>query len=389
MSNQYLSLAAAVAVVGLAALLASSPAVGQAVSAPAKAAAKSTAVVKTADASKVYVTPRTSDGNPDLQGIWNNNTLMPFERPKGLPEFYTEAELKAKIDRDKAIFNNPDYHSEDFKIEGHKEKNGTVNTSAPTLESIVRSLEHGGNGENPDQESVLHYDMSNYGTDRHQAPLIWSRRTSILTGPDGTIPPLTPEAHQRMVARAEAAVGHEFDGPENRLMSIRCLVKSGTGPPMRPAEYNSDFRIVQGAGYVSIQYEMARDRIIPTDGRPHLPKNVRQLQGDSVGHWEGETLVVDTTNFTEENPFPGAQNVHLIERFRLVDKDTMIYEFTLEDPGMWVRPYSGEMTVTRSDSQMYEYACSEGDYDLATALRGARVTERKAAEKAAKEGSNK
>jgi hypothetical protein len=381
-----LNLTAVIAGVGLAALLAPSRVAGQALPAPAK-----TAAAAKVTNGKVYVAARTPDGQPDLQGVWNNNTLVPFERPKGLPEFFTEEELKARIEKDRAIFSNPNYHSEDFKIEGHKEKNGgKVNTSAPTLDMIVRSLEHGGNGENPDQESVLHYDMSNYGTDRHQAKLIWSLRTSIISGPDGTIPAVTPEAHQRMVQRATAAMGHEFDGPENRLMSIRCLVKSATGPPMRPVEYNSDFRIVQGAGYVSIQYEMARDRIIPLDGRPHLPDNIRQLQGDSVGHWEGQTLVVDTTNFTEENPFPGAQNVHLVERFKLVDKDTMIYSFTMEDPGMWVRPWGGEMTVTRSDLPMYEYACSEGDYDLATALRGARVAEQKAAAaKAAKEKDDK
>ena len=387
MRYQRFALTVAVAAMSVQVLV-SSPAAGQALSSAAKVKVKE--VEKNVDAEKPYTPPRTADGQPDLQGVWNNNTLIPFERPKGLPEFYTEAELKAKMEKDRAIFSDPNYHSEKFKIDGHKAAKGVVNLGPPTLESSVRSIEHGGNGENPDQESVLHYDMSNYGTDRHQAPLIWSLRTSIISGPDGTIPPLTPEAHRRLVEREEKARGHEFDGPENRLMSIRCLVKSATGPPMRPVEYNSNFRIVQGAGYVSIQYEMARDRIIPLDGRAHLPSNMRQLQGDSVGHWKGDTLVVDTTNFTDENPFPGAQNVHLIERFRLVDKDTMIYQFTLEVPGMWVRPWSGEMTVTRSDSQMYEYACSEGDYDLATALRGARVAEQKeAAEKAAKNGGNK
>lgn len=383
MSDRSLVLAVAMGVLG-GVVLVSSPAMGQAVSALAKA----DELEKNVDTAKPYSPPRTPDGKPDLQGVWNNNTLIPFERPKGAPEFYTEAEVKAKMERDRERFNDPNYHSEEFKIENHQAK-GPVNTDSPTLQSAVRSIEHGGNGENPDQESTLHYDMKNYGTDRHQAPLIWSRRSSIIVGPEGTIPPLTPEAHQRVVERQTKAMGHEFDGPENRLLSIRCLVKSATGPPMRPVEYNSDFRIVQGPGYVSIQHEMARDRIIPTDGRPHLPKNILQLQGDSVGHWEGDTLVVDTTNFTDENPFPGAQNVHLIERFRLVDKDTLIYQFTLEDPGMWVRPWSGEMTTTRSDLPMYEYACSEGDYDLATALRGARVAEKAAAEKAAKEAGNK
>jgi hypothetical protein len=189
---------------------------------------------------------------------------------------------------------------------------------------------------------------------------------------------LTPEARQRRAARAAAAKGHEFDGPENRPLEARCLTRANVGPPLLPTRYNSNLQIVQGPGYVAIETEEIHDvRLVPTDGRPHLPKNVRQWLGDSVGHWEGNTLVVDTTNFTDLTPFPGAQNLHVVERLTRVDNETLLYQFTVEDPGMWTRPWSGEVPIKKIQGQLYEYACHEANYGLENTLRGARVAEKK------------
>jgi len=154
---------------------------------------------------------------------------------------------------------------------------------------------------------------------------------------------------------------------------------------MLPSAYNSNLQIVQSPGYVAIETEMIHDvRIIPTDGRAHLPGSIRQWYGDSVGHWEGNTLVIDTTNYTDQNPFKGAQNLHVIERLSRADQDTILYQFTVEDPGMWTKPWSGELPITRISGQIYEYACHEANYGLADTLRGARVAEAEAAKKSVK-----
>jgi hypothetical protein len=155
--------------------------------------------------------------------------------------------------------------------------------------------------------------------------------------------------------------------------------------PLLPTAYNSNLQIVQGRGYVAIETEEIHDvRIIPTDGRPHIPKTIRQWYGDSVGHWEGNTLVIDTTNFTDLSPFRGAQNLHMIERLTRADEDTILYQFTVEDSGMWTKPWSGELPIVKIQGQLYEYACHEANYALADTLRGARVAEEQAAKKSAK-----
>ena len=149
---------------------------------------------------------------------------------------------------------------------------------------------------------------------------------------------------------------------------------------MTPSGYNSNLQIVQSPGQVAIESEMNHDiRIVPTDGRPHIVKNIRLWMGDSVGHWEGNTLVIDTTNFTDLNPFEGAQNLHVVERLTRVDPETILYKFTVEDPGMWTKPWSGELPITKIDGQLYEFACHEGNYGLMNTLRGARVAEEEAA----------
>jgi hypothetical protein len=334
------ALAAVVVVV----LLTSAAAGAQALSPPAK----------TTGTAKAWVAPRTPDGHPDMQGVWTNNTVTPLERPKGLgaKEFYTEAELadKQKKERERLDLNLED---------GRPTQPGTA--------------------------ADVHYDFAQFGLDRAQAKMVWDHRTSLIVGPEGTLPPMTPEARKRVADAAAKNKGHELDGPENRPLGARCIARANVGPPLLPAAYNSNLQIVQGAGYVAIEAEMIHDaRVIPTDGRPHIPSAIRQWYGDSVGHWEGDTLVIDTTNFSDQNPFQGAQNLHVVERLRRVDPDTILYQFTVEDPGMWTKPWSGELPITKIGGQLYEYACHEANYPLANTLRGARVAEAEAAKKAGK-----
>lgn len=305
-------------------------------------------------AAKAWKLSRTPDGQPDLQGVWTNNTITPLERPKELAgkEFYTEAELADVIKKER--------------------------------QRLDQNLDEGRPTE-PGTADDVHYDFSQFGLDRGQTKMAWNRRTSLIVGPDGRIPPLTPEARKRVAERRAKAKGHEFDGPEDRPLGARCITRPNVGPPLLPAAYNSNLQIVQGPGYVVIESEMIHDaRMIPIDGRPHISSRVRQWLGDSVGHWEGDTLVIDTTNFTDLSPFEDAQNVHVVERLKRVSADTILYQFTVEDPGMWTKPWSGELPITKIDGQMYEYACHEANYGLVNTLRGARVAEEEAAKNAAK-----
>ena len=334
-------------------MLAIVPAAGQATKAAPKA--KTAAAV-----TGTWTPPRTPDGQPDLQGVWTNNSVTPLQRPKELAgkEYYTEAELAGvqKRQRERLAVN---------EVEGEPPANHSgVPGAAP---------------------EYVHYDHAQFGLDWLQSKVAWNRRTSLIVGPEGTIPPLTPEARQRLAERAAKEKGHEFDGPENRPLGSRCLVRENAGPPLLPTRYNSNLQIVQAPGYVAIEAEEIHDvRIVRLDGRPHLPKNIHQWMGDSVGHWEGNTLVVDTTNFTDLNPFPGAQNLHVIERITRADEDTILYQFRVEDPGMWTRPWSGEVPVKKIAGPLWEYACHEGNYGLENTLRGARVAEAEAAKKVAK-----
>jgi hypothetical protein len=316
--------------------------------------AKPAAAVKSA-----YTPPHTPDGQPDLQGVWTNNSVTPLQRPKELAgkEFYTDSELAAvqKAQRERLALDDQ---------EGEPAANHSGVEGAPA-------------------ENV-HYDHAQYGLDWLQSKIAWNRRTSLIVGPEGTIPPLTPAAKDRLATKAAIEKGHELDGPENRPLGARCITMGRVGPPLLPARYNSNLQIVQSPGYVAIETEEIHDvRMIPVDGRPHLAKNIKQWLGDSVGHWEGNTLVVDTTNFTDQSPFPGAQNLHVVERFTRVDPETILYKFTVEDPGMWTKPWSGELSITKMTGQIYEYACHEANYGLENTLRGARVADAEAAAKKA------
>jgi hypothetical protein len=297
---------------------------------------------------------RTADGQPDLQGIWSNATSTPLERPQnlGAKEFYTEAEMAENARR-------------------AQERAATPRAAAE-----------------PGSRADVHYDGSQFGLNvRDTAPNL---RTSLIVGPEGKVPPLLPEAQKRAAARAARNRGHEFDGPENRGLSERCILWPNEAPPMLSPGYNSNLQIVQGPGYVAILQEMIHSvRVIRTDGSPHLPQNVRQWMGDSRGHWEGNTLVVDTTNFTDRTAFRGSsENMHLVERFTRTNDETLLYEFTVSDPSTWEKSWTAQSPWTKTAGPIFEYACHEANYGMANILSGARADEKeKAAEAAAKKGS--
>jgi hypothetical protein len=297
---------------------------------------------------QTWTAPRTPDGHPDLQGFWTNATITPLERPRdlGAKEYFTEDEAAAY--RKRALVPAP-----------VAERSGTE----------------------------AHYEFTQFGLDRTQAQVAFSLRTSLIVGAEGRVPPLTPEAQQRIAERAANAKGHEFDGPENRGIQENCIVWGNEGPPMLPPGYNSYLQIVQAPGYVAILQEMVHDvRIIRLDERPHVSPSIRGWLGDSRGRWEGDTLVVDTTNFTEKTNFRGSrENLHVVERFTRVDDNTIRYEFTVDDPTTWTKPWSAELPLAKDKGPIYEYACHEANYGMANNLKGARAVEKTAEEAAKKE----
>src|SRR5207249_7559336 len=263
-----------------------------------------------------------------LQGFWTNATITPLERARnlGAKEFFTEAE--AAEDRKRALVPLP-------------------------------TAERGG--------TEAHYEFTQFGLDRTQAQVAFSLRTSLIVGPEGRVPPLIPEAQKRNADRAANARGHEFDGPESRGIQERCLVWGTEGPPMLPPGYNSYLQIVQTLQYVMILQAMIHDaRIVPLDGRPHAPENVRRWLGDSRGRWEGDTLVVDTTNFTDKTNFRGSrENLHVVERFTRLDANTIRNEFTVDDPTTWTTPWSAELPLAKDKGPIYEYAGHEANHGKA------------------------
>jgi hypothetical protein len=307
-----------------------------------------------ASAQKAGTPPRTPDGKPDLSGIWTNNTVTPLERPKnlGTKEFYTDQELADLTKKARTGGNDP----------GEGVELGAA------------------------RQNDLRYDLELYGFDRDKVRFS-SNRTSLIVGPEGTVPPMLPEARKRNADRAAQNKGHEFDSYKNRPLSERCIFEGQEGIPMMPAANEGNLlQIVQGPGYVALFHEIDHDtRVIPTDGRPHVSQNIRMYQGDSVGHWEGDTLVIDTTNFTNLTTFRGSsENLHLVERFTRTADDKLIYRFTVEDPTTWAKPWTAELPWTKAQGPIYEYACHEGNTMISSILRGARVADEEAAKKSGK-----
>jgi hypothetical protein len=308
---------------------------------------------KAAAALKNWKPGRTAWGDPDLRGYWLLATYTPLERPAAIADkaFYTEQEA---------------------------------------VEAFKRAVE----ADAEVDPRTVHYDWKEYGMDAWQAGAKPNLRTSLIVDPpDGRIPPLTPEAQQR---RAAAAAAAKVRSPLAGIKTFgntytRCILGLGAAPLVRggnpgaesaaaAAGVTSESQLIQSPGYVVIVTQSNSDvRIIPVDGRPHLPQNMRVWWGDSRGHWEGETLVVDTTNFKDRAPgvnFQGSTDaLHLVERFTRTGPNTLKYEYTVSDPSTWTKPWSVEAPIPRIDPPLYEFACHEQNYGVMNVVRGTQVRE--------------
>ena len=286
--------------------------------------------------------PRPRDGHPDLQGTWNFSSLTPLERPAQFADkpVLTDAEA-AEFERETLERTNADRRRD-------------------TVEADVAQA------------------YNNAWYDRGTKVVGTKRSSLIIDPPDGRIPPLTAAGQAAAAARAEARRGRgSADGPEDRSLAERCLLFNA-GPPLLPGPYNNNLQIIQTRDYEVIANEMIHDvRIVPLDGRPRLAAGIRRWQGDPRGHWDGDTLVVETTNFSDRTSFRGSDpRLRLVERFRRVDAKTLDYQFTVEDPSVFARPWTVSLPMTTSDGPIYEYACHEGNYAMTGILRGARAQER-------------
>jgi hypothetical protein len=300
---------------------------------------------------------RTADGQPDIQGIWSTATLTPLERSPEFAgkEFLTEKEASEYVKR--------------------------------TLDESNSDRRDGG------AQADLQRNYNEAWRDRGTT-VVATRRTSLIVDPpDGKIPPLTPAARKRQAAMT-GGVGPEGlrflpaalsaarpprlpGGPRDLPLRVRCISRD---LPMIPTPNNNFLHIIQSPGYVAIFQEMMHEvRIIPLDGRPHLDSKIGGHMGDSRGRWEGNTLVIDTTNFIgTDNAYGADEALHLTERLTRTDPDTILYQFTVDDPTAFTKPWSGEMSIRKTDEPVEEYACHEGNYAMESILAGARAEEKKA-----------
>jgi hypothetical protein len=284
---------------------------------------------------------RPRDGHPDLQGTWNFSSLTPLERPAQF------ADKPVLTDEEAAAF----------------ERETLERTNADRRRDTA--------------EAEVAQAYNNAWYDRGTKVVGTKRSSLIIDPPDGRMPPLTASGQADAAARAEARRGRgPADGPEDRSLAERCLLFNA-GPPLLPGPYNNNLRIVQTRDYVVIANEMIHDaRIVPLDGRPHLAAGIRRWQGDPRGRWDGDTLVVETTNFSDRTRFRGSDTqLRLVERFRRIDAKTLDYQFTVDDPSVFSRPWTVSLPMTPSDGPIYEYACHEGNYAMTGILRGARAQE--------------
>jgi hypothetical protein len=325
-----------------------------------------------AAAAGAYKPPRLADGTPDLQGVWTNATATPIERSPqlGNRRAFTPEEAAAveKAARDRVAAD-------------------AAPSDPNAKQEAAASLPPVGN-----------YNL--FWTDRGMtAALIDGEyRTSVIVDPpNGRIPPLTETGKQRRGGRerelleegaANGAVPTgPADGPEQRGLGERCLLSFGSssGPPMLPTMYNSYYQFVQSPGYVTILVEMVHDARIIRLSDKHVPKSVKKWMGDSIGRWEGDTLVVETTNFNPQQSYRGSsENMKVTERFTRVADDKIVYQFTVEDPTTFSSAFTGELAFTPAGANIYEYACHEGNYALSGILSGARELEKQPAPAATK-----
>ena len=284
--------------------------------------------------------PRLPDGRPDLQGVWDFGSVTPLQRPSTLAdkEFLTEEDVSALEAQAAARVDRPPRPGDPGSYNRFWFADGTK--------------------------------------------VVGTRRTSLIVDPpDGRLPAYATEGEARMAAREEAR--RRNAGPEDRDVDERCILGFNSGPPMLPGAYNNFVQLFQIPGHVAILNEMVHDvRLVPLDNRPSLSSNIRQWMGDSRGRWEGDTLVIETINFRNlgtAHPAPNMEllealgpELHLVERFSRIDADTLLYQFTVDDSTAWAQPWTVEMTMTKTDNVLFEYACHEGNYGLSNILAGAR-----------------
>jgi hypothetical protein len=289
-----------------------------------------------------WTLPRTPDGQPDLQGVWNYGTEMPLQRPD---------ELAGKTSL-------------------------TPEETATYRELMAAKRRERQNGKPSRYSGEVFDDVL--------ATADWSKRTSLITDPpDGKIPAPTPLAEKRRDERAAAF--ERADGPEDFGLADRCIMGWGTGPPIIPGNQSNVLQLFQSRDHFVIYTEMIHDaRIVPLDNRPASPSVIREYSGISRGHWEKDTLVVETTNFRPEGvatltfrQYGGTdENMHLIERFTRTGANTLLYEFTVTDPTTWTRPWSAAVPMRKTDEGIFEYACHEGNHSMETWLENARAKDK-------------
>ena len=301
-----------------------------------------------------YVVATTVDGAPDLQGMWTSNTITPFSRPEEFGD-------KLVLNREEAM--QLEQAVADYTTEQDQPSDPD---RIPPVKDRIELTDSYNNFWFDDGTQVARYNGE-------------FRSSLLIDPPNGRMPAYTPQAQERLrlAAQLRASRG-AFAGPESRPLAERCLMSfsSSSGPPMLPILYNNHYQIVQSPGYVMILVEMVHDaRIIRIDADP-LPDAFRPWMGDSVGHWEGDTLVVETSRLNASQRFRNAtENFRITERFTRVSNDVMNYSFTAEDPDTFVQSFSAEMPMNRTDDILYEYACHEGNYSLPGVLAGARLDE--------------
>ncbi|HLG94924.1 MAG TPA: hypothetical protein VKX49_01300 [Bryobacteraceae bacterium] len=342
-------------VCGMAAMIAAA----QAQVAPHTAMASAKAVKDT------WTPPRTSDGHPDLQGFWANNNATPIERPKQLANraSLTDAEVAAMRKKAQELYNGK----------------GDAAFGDTIFETVWDSLKGGSAGPHKKADDEFDSGTGDYSSE-WIVQRVWDNRTALITDPpDGRMPPMTAEGRQRREAMM-VAMRRPARGPEDRGLSERCLTY---GSPQLTAGYQSYYQVVQTPKSVMLMTEMIHDvRSIPIDGGPHPGSAVQEWLGDSRGHWEGDTLVIDTTNYKPKAFMSiSSEKLHVIERLTRTGPELLRYEITIDDPGTWTKPWSLMIPLRTSHEPVYEYACHEGNEGLAGILAGARAEEAAAAKK--------
>ena len=300
--------------------------------------------------------PRTGWGAPDLQGVWDFRTITPLERPERLGDqaFLTEEEA-ANLEQEVV------------------DRNVELANRAARRTTVTESVDRG-------EEGAPGF-YNNFWLDRGTRT-VGTRRTSLIVDPpNGRLPEMSPAGRERTTARREYLREHPADSWLDRSAFDRCILGFNAGPPITPGGYNQNLQVFQTPDHVVLLTEMVHTvRVVPLDGRPALPDDVRQWSGESRGRWEGDTLVIETSNFNDQRRWRGTtRSMTLVERLTRVDADTLVYEYTVDDPDTWTRPWTASIPMQRAEEPLYEYACHEGNYSMPGILGGHRMDELAAA----------